>query len=85
MAAGAVCDWLGQATGQQLPISRIRVKKYAANTRFAADRIARTGFKPRHSLHHALAATIRHEFANEDRSPQGMASQDPFLARRLDQ
>jgi nucleoside-diphosphate-sugar epimerase len=78
MAAGAVCDWLGQLTGRQPPISRIRVKKYAANTRFAADRIASTGFKPRHSLHDALVATIRHEFANEDRSPQGLASRDLF-------
>jgi len=84
MAAGSVCDWLARATGQQLPISRIRVKKYAANTRFAADRIASTAFKPRHSLQDALAATIRHEFAHEDRSPQDLAAQDPSLARRLD-
>jgi nucleoside-diphosphate-sugar epimerase len=65
IAAGAVCDWMGRLTGQEFPISRIRVKKYAANTRFAADRIASTGFKPRHSLHDALVATIRHEFSGD--------------------
>jgi nucleoside-diphosphate-sugar epimerase len=78
MAAGAVSDWLGRVTGQQLPISRIRVKKYAAETRFAAERIAGTGFTPRDSLYDALVATIRHEFANEDCAPQRVASQDPF-------
>jgi nucleoside-diphosphate-sugar epimerase len=66
MAAGAVCEWLVRLTGHQLPLSRVRVRKYAANTRFAADRIARTGFTPRHSLHDALVATIRHEFPGHD-------------------
>jgi GlcNAc-P-P-Und epimerase len=70
LAAGAACDWLSQLTGQQLPISRVRVKKYAANTRFAADRVASTGFKPRHPLQDALVATIRNEFANGEGSPE---------------
>jgi nucleoside-diphosphate-sugar epimerase len=83
LAAGAVCDWLGRVTGQHLPISRVRVKKYAANTRFAADRIARTGFKPRHSLHDALAATIRHEFLADDAAPAA-PSRNPFPASSLD-
>ena len=84
VAAGAVCDWLGRLTGRQLPVSRIRVKKYAANTRVAADRIASTGFKPRHSLHDALVAMIRHEFADADRAPQVLPLQNPFVARRPD-
>ena len=83
MAAGAVCDWLGQATGQQLPISRIRVKKYAADSRFAADRIASTGFKPRHALHDALVTTIRHEFLADDRA-QATPSRNPSPASSLD-
>jgi len=83
MAAGAVCDSLARLTGQRFPISRIRVKKYAANTTFAADRAASSGFTPRHSLHDALVTTIRHEFA-EDRAGQGAPSQDPFPARWLD-
>jgi GlcNAc-P-P-Und epimerase len=72
MAAGAICDGLGWLTGQQLPISRIRVKKYAANTRFAADRLASTGFKPPYALRDALVVTIRHEFGEglRSRSPE---------------
>lgn len=71
IAAGAMSDWLARLTGQQLPISTIRVKKYAADTRFAADQIASTGFRPRHSLHDALVATIRHEFGSSERAAVG--------------
>ncbi len=75
LAAGALCDGLSRLTGWQLPISRIRVQKYAANTRFAADRLASTGFRPPHALRDALVATIRHEFpahkgAHATASPQ---------------
>ena len=84
MAAGAACDWLAQLTGRQFPLSRIRVRKYAANTTFAAKRIASTGFTPRHSLHDALVATIRHEFTDDDRSLEGVPPQDPLLSRWLD-
>lgn len=82
MAAGAVCDWLAQLTGHHFPISRVRVRKYAASTRFAADRIATTGFKPRHSLNDALVATIRHEFTDDD----GAQATPPnlFAASRLE-
>ena len=82
IAAGAVCDCLGRLSGRQFPISRIRVKKYAANTRFAADRIASTGFKPPHSLHDALVATIRHEFLAGDRAQSTLSI--PFPASSLD-
>jgi nucleoside-diphosphate-sugar epimerase len=82
MAAGAGCDWLAQLTGYQFPISRVRVRKYAANTRFAANRIASTGFTPRHSLHEALAATIRQEFTDD--GVQAAPSQAPLLSHWLD-
>jgi GlcNAc-P-P-Und epimerase len=84
MAAGAVGEWLAPLIGHQIPISRVRVRKYAANTRFAADRIASTGFTPRHSLHDALVATIRHEFTDDDRALEGVPPQEPVLARRMD-
>lgn len=85
MAAGTVSDWLARLTGLQLPISRIRVRKYAADTRFAADLIASTGFEPRYSLHDALVATIRHEFAAAGRTPRDLPSHDPSIACRPDQ
>jgi nucleoside-diphosphate-sugar epimerase len=77
MAAGAVGDWLAQLTGHRFPISRVRVRKYAASTRFAAERIASTGFTPPHSLHDALVTTIRHEFTVDDRSMDGGPPKDP--------
>jgi nucleoside-diphosphate-sugar epimerase len=84
MAAGAVCDLLARLSGQHFPISRVRVKKYAANTRFAADRVGSTGFTPRHSLDDALVTTIRHEFGSDDGTGRGAPSQDPFPARGLE-
>jgi GlcNAc-P-P-Und epimerase len=84
MAAGAVCNWLAWLTGHQLPISRIRLRKYTADTRFAADRMASTGFKPRLSVHDALVATIRHEFTDDDRPLERVPARGPALARRRD-
>jgi hypothetical protein len=46
MAAGAVGDWLARLIGHLFAISSVRVRKYAANTRFAAQRIGSTGFTP---------------------------------------
>ena len=63
VAAGMACDLAARLTGRQFPISAVRVRKYAANTQFAADRALRTGFKPPHALRDALVETIRHEFA----------------------
>jgi hypothetical protein len=57
------CDVLGRVTGRRFVVSAARVRKYAANTRFANARCLASGFVPRHDLHNALAATIRHEFA----------------------
>jgi GlcNAc-P-P-Und epimerase len=68
MAAGMTCDLIGQLTRRQLSISSMRVKKYASSTRFAADRVLESGFRPRHSLRDALVDTIRHEFV--DAAPQ---------------
>jgi hypothetical protein len=65
VAAGVACDWLARRTGRRFPISAVRIRKYAASTQFSADRVATTGFTPRHSLHDALVATIRHEFVTD--------------------
>jgi GlcNAc-P-P-Und epimerase len=71
------CDLIGQLTGRPLPISSVRVKKYASSTQFAANRALESGFQPRHSLREALVDTIRHEFvAAPDRAPSA-APQKP--------
>jgi GlcNAc-P-P-Und epimerase len=64
MAAGMTCDLVAQLTRRQLSISSVRVKKYASSTQFAADRVLKSGFRPRHSLREALVDTVRHEFVN---------------------
>jgi nucleoside-diphosphate-sugar epimerase len=78
VAAGVACDLAARLTGRQFPISAVRVRKYAANTQFAADRALRTGFKPPYSLRDALVDTIRHEFipmmGSDAQTPQMSAS-----------
>lgn len=83
MAAGAVCECVARVSGHDLLITRARVRKYAANTRFAADRMVSTGFTPRYRLQEALVATIRHEFFADHRS-QATPSRNLFSAGGLD-
>ena len=72
MAAGTTCDLIGRVTGRQLSISRVRVKKYASSSQFAANRVDSAAFRPRHDLRDALINTIRHEFV--EAPPRATAS-----------
>jgi nucleoside-diphosphate-sugar epimerase len=65
VAAGMACDFAARLTGRQFPVSMVRVRKYAANTQFAADRALQTGFRPACDLRDALVDTIRYEFARK--------------------
>ena len=69
LAAGLACDLVARLTGRRFPVSAVRIRKYAASTRFAAARLAATGFDPRHDLREALVTTIRHEFGAADAAP----------------
>lgn len=60
--AGHGLDLVALATGRKFPISAIRVRKFCESTRFLADRISETGFKPPYTLSEGLASTIQHEF-----------------------
>ena len=62
LAIGRACDGLARLSRRSLPISSVRVQKYAASTQFAARRVLESGFQPRHSLTDALATTVAHEF-----------------------
>lgn len=75
MAAGMAADLVARATGRQLSLSAVRVKKYASSTQFAANRVAESGFRPRYSLREALVDTIRREFV--DTQGPAAASQLP--------
>jgi GlcNAc-P-P-Und epimerase len=74
LCAGLTCDLMARLSGRRLPISAARVRKYAANTQLANARCLATGFTPRHGLHDALVALIRHEFAPLTASGQDWAS-----------
>ncbi|MFW6147954.1 MAG: hypothetical protein ACOC6B_06135 [Thermodesulfobacteriota bacterium] len=49
-------------TGRQFPISSIRIKKFCAGTRIAADKLHETGFIPRYSLEQGLERMIAADF-----------------------
>ena len=60
LAAGLPFDLVSALTGRDLPISRARIRKFAgAETRFEADKLAATGFRPAVSLRDGLERTVR--------------------------
>ncbi len=62
LLAGTGFDILARILRRPLPISRVRIEKFCANTVFRADRIATTGFVPPTDLEKALIETIDAEF-----------------------
>lgn len=59
--AGGLCDVIAKITAKKLPISRIRVRKFTANTQFSTS-ISLTGFSPAHTLEEGLERTLTAEF-----------------------
>lgn len=60
--AGACADLVANATGKNLPISTVRVRKFIANTEVDARRVSGSGFKRRVELRDGLLATLDAEF-----------------------
>jgi nucleoside-diphosphate-sugar epimerase len=58
---GAVCDVLTAVSGRTLPISRIRVQKFSAPSRFSSARAMASGFVAPVSLEEGLRRTIAEE------------------------
>ena len=58
---GLACDLVASATKRQLPISRIRVRKFCTTTTFATSGLRTTKFVPPVALRNAISTTIRHE------------------------
>ncbi|MGH6897674.1 MAG: hypothetical protein ACREJ5_14215 [Geminicoccaceae bacterium] len=56
---------MARLIAQRFAVSAARIRKYAANTRFANARCLESGFKPRPDLQDALAATIRRAFGGQ--------------------
>jgi len=67
VAIASLFDLTAWATGRTFPISRIRVRKFAAATAFASTRMCETGFVAPFSLREALVRTIAAEFGNPSR------------------
>ncbi len=59
---GALFDLLAKLTGRTFPISRIRIMKFCANTRFCSAAAMATGFVPPFPLEDAVERTVRYEF-----------------------
>ena len=60
-AAGAAFDFLSLITGRKFTVSRIRVKKFCAETCFNTS-ASETGFVPAETIENALVKTINYEF-----------------------
>ncbi len=60
--AGAAFDAAAWAMRRKFPISRVRVKKFCANTRFAATRAQAAGFVPPVDLADGIRRFIAHDF-----------------------
>ena len=59
--AGLFFDIFSSLVGRRLPISRVRVKKFCADSSFSTKSID-NGFKPRFSLVEAVIKTVKYEY-----------------------
>ncbi len=64
LLSGYAFDLLARITGKTYPISSIRIKKFAADTKVSAKRIQETGFSAPYSLAEGLNRMISSEFAS---------------------
>ena len=65
---GYIADGIVKTTGTRLPISSIRVKKFASSTEFRSEKNSLEGFKPRYSLSEGIERTLQSEFLSPDPS-----------------
>lgn len=62
---GAVFDALARISGRNFPISKLRIRKFCANTIFAGQRLQETGFTPPYSLLEGLQRTVDAELEGD--------------------
>jgi GlcNAc-P-P-Und epimerase len=82
LGLGLGCDLLARLTARRFALSAARVRKYAVSTEFANARCLASGFRPRHDLLAALAATVRHEFGRQAASRGNWAPVPPEAGER---
>jgi nucleoside-diphosphate-sugar epimerase len=74
LAIGKGFDAAAAISGRKLPISAIRVRKFAASTVYDS-RAGSSGFRPPFGLREALERTVRHEFLESPREGQRFYSE----------
>ena len=63
---GYTADWVSNITGQNLPVSSIRVKKFASSTEFKTAKTELSNFVAPYSLTDGLKRTIHSEFVSPE-------------------
>ena len=64
---GYTADLVAQLSGKNLPVSSIRVKKFASSTEFRSSKASLGNFQPPYSLNHGVERTLQSEFISPDR------------------
>ncbi|MBN2354044.1 MAG: NAD(P)-dependent oxidoreductase [Spirochaetales bacterium] len=62
LLGGYLCDFAALVLRRELPVSSVRVRKFATTTLFCAERALTGGFRPSSTLREGLRRTIEHEF-----------------------
>ena len=65
MTTGYFFDFIAKILGKNLPISKIRIKKFLSTTQFSSS-ISNTNFVPPVSLEEGLERTLRYEFIEDN-------------------
>ena len=66
MILGKMADLVSALTGKNLPVSSIRVKKFASSTEFNSAKSTLDQFKAPISLNHGIERTLQSEFISPD-------------------
>ncbi|MBC7947272.1 MAG: NAD-dependent epimerase/dehydratase family protein [Chitinophagaceae bacterium] len=66
MAGGACFDMISALTGRNFPISRVRVKKFCADTTISVDALKATGFTPPFTLGKGMEMFLDNEFGGKE-------------------
>ena len=66
MLLGYWADGVAKLTGKNLPVSSLRIKKFAASTQFRSSKMSLEGFEAPFRLSEAISDTIHSEFLAPD-------------------
>jgi len=67
---GFAADFFSRFTGQNLPISSIRVKKFTSSSEFKSAKLNLDGFIPPYTIQEGLERTLQSEFLSPDPNRQ---------------